>query len=92
MSQLTRPITNQLYRHYKGGLYRVIATALHTETNELLVVYKNFNDEVFARPLGMWNDNVTVCGNLRPRFDLLYSVNNDVCINSNKLLNDKLKL
>lgn len=53
-------IPGALYRHYKGGLYRVLYLAKHTETMEELVVYVNANDEslVWARPLSMWNDRV----------------------------------
>lgn len=49
-----------LYRHYKGGLYRVLTIARHSETLEELVVYVNEHDpsRVWARPISMWNDRV----------------------------------
>ncbi|WNR79415.1 DUF1653 domain-containing protein [Bacillus velezensis] len=28
------------FRHYKGGLYKVIGEAIHTETEEKLVIYE----------------------------------------------------
>ncbi|MDT7922998.1 MAG: DUF1653 domain-containing protein [Thermus sp.] len=28
-----------IYRHYKGGLYRVLFLARHSETEEAMVVY-----------------------------------------------------
>ena len=49
-----------LYRHYKGGLYRVLTVAKHSETLEDMVVYVNETDPslVWARPASMWNDPV----------------------------------
>lgn len=41
----------QRYRHFKGDLYEVITTALHSENYCPLVVYKNLTTgEVYARP------------------------------------------
>lgn len=30
----------QFYRHFKGGLYQVMAIATHSETKEKMVVYQ----------------------------------------------------
>jgi thioredoxin 1 len=49
------------HRHYKGGLYRVIGTALHTETKEKLVVYEHvFPHEkaLYVRPADMFYGNL----------------------------------
>ena len=32
------------YRHFKGGVYIVTALAVHSETEEPMVIYKNFDD------------------------------------------------
>lgn len=60
-----------LYRHYKGGQYRVIGTARHSENDELLVVYRCLydNDSLWVRPLAMFVETVTVEGQKRPRFE-----------------------
>jgi hypothetical protein len=37
------PENGKIYLHYKGGKYEVVSAARHTETDELLVVYKSLN-------------------------------------------------
>jgi hypothetical protein len=58
------------YRHYKGGEYRVIGTARHSETDELLVVYRclSDNDSLWVRPLAMFMEPVVIDGQEVPRF------------------------
>ena len=53
-------VVGGLYRHYKGGLYRVVSIAKHSETLEELVVYVNETDPtlVWARPISMWSERV----------------------------------
>ena len=48
------------YKHFKGNVYKVLALANHTETNELLVVYQDLNNEskVWARPIEMFLSKV----------------------------------
>ena len=59
-----------LYRHYKGGEYRVIGTARHSESDELLVVYRclNDNESLWVRPLAMFLETVVVDDQELPRF------------------------
>ena len=48
-----------LYRHYKGGVYRVIRTALHSETLETLVVYQAVAcGTLWVRPLALFLSQV----------------------------------
>jgi hypothetical protein len=54
MEQYPQP--NAIYKHYKGGLYKVLHLAKHTETNEVLVIYQSIHFGSFhARPLSNWN-------------------------------------
>ena len=55
------------YKHYKGGIYQVISTGLHTETLEEMVVYQDAKGQVWVRPASMWNEEVDGV----PRFQLL---------------------
>lgn len=65
--------TPGLYRHYKGGEYRVIGTARHSESEELLVVYRcrYDNDSLWVRPLAMFMETVSVEREEVPRFRLV---------------------
>jgi len=50
------PLPGQVYKHYKGGTYEIISMAVHTETQERLVVYKSLNfGSVYVRPYEIWN-------------------------------------
>lgn len=42
----------QLYRHFKGNLYKALHIAINTETEEKMVIYQAMYDEelIFARP------------------------------------------
>lgn len=59
-----------LYRHYKGGMYEVIATARHSETLEPMTVYRALYGErgLWVRPAAMFNGTVLIDGQARPRF------------------------
>lgn len=63
-------IPGRLYRHFKGGIYRVLYLAKHSETGEELVIYtKNGgNGTVWARPASMWLETVERDGKNQPRF------------------------
>lgn len=44
------------HRHYKGGLYQKIADALHSETEEPLVIYRSADGRWWARPKAMFDE------------------------------------
>ena len=51
--------TGKIYRHYKGNLYKIIALAKHSETNEDMIVYQNVEKgDIWVRPKSMWNETV----------------------------------
>lgn len=53
------PKIGKYYKHYKGGTYRVITLAKHSETDEILVIYESQEfGSIHARPLSMWFDQV----------------------------------
>lgn len=58
------------YRHYKGNDYEVLGVATHSETLELLVVYRCLygDRDLWVRPLTMFTENVTLAGETLPRF------------------------
>jgi len=47
------PKAGDIYRHYKGGTYLVIAVAVHTETAQEFIVYRDYfdvNGKIWTRP------------------------------------------
>ena len=65
------PAPTGRYRHYKGQDYQVIALARHSETEELLVVYKLLYCyfSLWVRPQAMFTSTVTLPdGSVTPRF------------------------
>lgn len=52
-------VPRSLWRHYKGKVYKILATCTHTETLQKLVVYKEVRSSVlWARPRDMFLEKV----------------------------------
>lgn len=66
------------YKHYKGNHYEVIGTAIHSETLEIMVLYKALYDShshpagtIWVRSLKMFSETVLVDGEEVNRFDFI---------------------
>nr|WP_136252628.1 DUF1653 domain-containing protein [Ningiella ruwaisensis] len=67
-----------IYKHFKGGLYKVIDTVTHSETEQTLVLYKPLYDRtsdkanddqgLWVRPIAMFKETVEHEGHKVPRF------------------------
>ncbi len=57
---MSSELTPGIYRHYKGNDYEVIGTARHSETEELMVVYRTLygNFDLWVRPYEMFVEKV----------------------------------
>ena len=66
------PLPGEIWKHYKGGTYKIITLATHTETDEVLVVYQSIPfGSMYVRPLSIWEeviDNVYHQGQPVKRF------------------------
>ena len=65
-------IRGGLYQHYKGMNYKLIDIVRHSETLEELVyyecLYENDLGKLWVRPKDMFFEDVTIDGNVIPRF------------------------
>ncbi len=62
-----------IYEHYKGNRYRLLGIANHSETLEKMVVYQALygEEELWVRPLSMWDEPVEKNGETVRRFRLI---------------------
>ena len=62
-----------IYKHYKGDLYLIEDIAIHTETEEKMVIYRSLYGEgkLWTRPYSMFLDEVNINGQ-KYRFELQY--------------------
>jgi hypothetical protein len=51
---------NKYYRHFKGGIYRFIGIARHSETLEEMVVYQSVSEagQIWVRPKDMFYEEI----------------------------------
>lgn len=67
------PRQGEIYKHYKGNLYQITAVAMHTETEEMMVVYQALYGDFkyYTRPLKMFMEQVDLKGKKINRFTLI---------------------
>jgi len=66
------PLPGESYKHYKGGTYKIITLATHSETKEALVIYRSIPfGSIYARPLSIWEDVCDFEGRKIKRFTRL---------------------
>lgn len=64
-------LESRYYRHFKGGIYKILGFAKDSETLEDLVVYQALYGErlTWVRPKSMFFENITRDGKTFPRFE-----------------------
>jgi len=62
-----------IYQHYKGPRYLVLGETTHSETEEILVLYRALYGErgLWVRPAAMFTEQVEIEGKRQPRFALV---------------------
>jgi len=56
MNQYQYPKPGEKWLHYKGGQYEIVCMCNHTDTNEVLVIYRSLSFGGFhARPFSEWH-------------------------------------
>ena len=73
MSEPLPPLTETpkgLYKHYKGGMYRVLGTVRHSEDLQAMTLYQALYGEqgLWVRPAAMFEDVAEFNGKVQPRF------------------------
>jgi len=66
-----------IYEHYKGSLYQVIDTVRHSETEELMVLYRTMygDEDLWVRPYSMFFEDVTIGSKTQVRFKYIGETN-----------------
>ncbi|MDB2562939.1 DUF1653 domain-containing protein [Sulfurimonas sp.] len=62
-----------IYKHYKGPKYKVIDSVRHSETEELMVLYRTMygDEDLWVRPFSMFFEDVCFDGKTVPRFQYI---------------------
>jgi hypothetical protein len=58
------------YRHYKGGEYELIGVVRHSETLEVMALYRPLYNALglWVRPYAMFFEEIDLAGGRQPRF------------------------
>lgn len=75
-----------LYEHYKGLKYEVMGVCRHSETLEILVLYKALYGDyrMWVRPFEMFNGTIEVEGKTIDRFRFIESLSDTAPIIQDK--------
>ncbi|HET7060533.1 MAG TPA: DUF1653 domain-containing protein [Candidatus Saccharimonadales bacterium] len=66
---LDRPKTRDIYKHYKGGRYEIVATGFLEDSETPCVVYRSLKkDVVWVRTAKNFLEDVEHNGKIMPRF------------------------
>lgn len=69
---MNEPIKKGIYHHFKGEYYEVIGEGFDSETNTVMVIYRNINNEkIWIRPKNMFLDVVDYDGKKQIRFKFI---------------------
>lgn len=73
LSEKAKNIKLGIYEHYKKLRYEVLGVALHSETTEEMVIYKQLYGEklTWVRPFDMFFEEVMIDGVKQPRFKFI---------------------
>lgn len=72
MNIIMNKLKKGIYRHYKGGEYRIIGEARSTVDEQESVVYESLRDnQIWLRSVKEFLSEVEVAGEKRPRFEWL---------------------
>ncbi len=72
-------IKKGVYRHYKGGEYKIVGLGTDTENQQEVVVYQDIKNEnkIWVRPKKMFLSDAEVDGKKKSRFEFLGEDNSD---------------
>ena len=73
MQAIKKEIPLGRYRHFKGNEYEVLMLAYHSETDEIMVVYRALYGDrsAWTRPATLWLESVEKDGVSMKRFSYL---------------------
>jgi len=64
---------SNLYKHYKGGIHKVITTGINTENNLIMIVHEDEQRQTYITPSDTFNGFVQVDGKEVERYKFIGS-------------------
>lgn len=66
------------YKHYKGGIYEFVCEAkLEADPNQVLVIYRSVDGQVWARPQNVFHEEIEFEGKKVKRFERISDVQSE---------------